>query len=61
MTAALVGDALEHAVWLRRSPLDGVITHSDAGSQGEINRSSQHHDMEVFDGSTSWVDAGVDV
>ena len=33
MTAALVGDALEHAIWLRRAPLDGVITHSDAGSQ----------------------------
>lgn len=33
MTAALVGDALEHAIWLRHAPLDGVITHSDAGSQ----------------------------
>ena len=32
MTAALVTDALEHAVWVRQTMLDGVITHSDAGS-----------------------------
>ena len=35
MTTDLVMDALEMAVWSRRtSLLDGVIAHSDAGSQG---------------------------
>jgi putative transposase len=33
MTAKLVTDALEHAVWTRKTKLDGVIAHSDAGSQ----------------------------
>jgi len=63
MPTALPLDALEMALWTRTQTnqlVEGLILHSDAGSQGEINRSSQHHDMEVFDGSTSWVDAGVD-
>jgi putative transposase len=45
MTAALVIDALNMAAWTRRhTTIDGLICHTDAGSQGEINRSSQHLD-----------------
>ena len=33
MTTDLVMDALEQAVWTRRRPLDGLVAHSDAGSQ----------------------------
>ena len=43
MSAALVIDALNMAAWVRRAvTLAGLICHSDAGSQPEINRSSQH-------------------
>jgi putative transposase len=46
MKTALVLDALEQAVWLRRrdgiGDLSGLIHHSDAGSQSGLNRSSQH-------------------
>jgi transposase InsO family protein len=45
MSAALVVDALNMAAWVRRSvELAGLICHSDAGGQGESNRSSQHLD-----------------
>ena len=37
----LVVDALEMAVW-RRKPSAGLIHHTDHGSQGGFNRSSQH-------------------
>jgi putative transposase len=48
MTAALVVDALNMAAWVRRGvELDGLICHSDAGSQGGLKWSSQHLDMEV--------------
>jgi len=61
MKTAMVLDALEMA---RRSRgnrrLVGLVTHSDAGSQGGINRSSQHLEMEVDDGQTAWVDGDVD-
>jgi putative transposase len=33
MTTSLVMDALEHAIWTRHTMLDGVVAHSDAGSQ----------------------------
>ena len=33
MTTDLVMDALEQAVWTRRRPLEGLVAHSDAGSQ----------------------------
>ena len=33
MTAKLVTDALEHAVWTRKTQLTGLVAHSDAGSQ----------------------------
>ena len=41
MQTSLVLDALTMAVW-RRRPKDSVIIHSDQGSQGVFNRSSQH-------------------
>jgi hypothetical protein len=41
----LVLDTLEHAIWTRRqagvTDLSGLIHHTDAGSQGELNWSSQ--------------------
>jgi transposase InsO family protein len=43
MRTELVEDALKMAFVTRR-PDKGVIFHSDRGSQGEINRSSQHLD-----------------
>lgn len=33
MSTDLVMDALEQAIWARRRPVDGVVAHSDAGSQ----------------------------
>ena len=33
MKADLVLDALEHAIWVRDTELDGLICHSDAGAQ----------------------------
>jgi putative transposase len=50
MRTELVLDALEHALWARDGRLDGLICHSDAGSQGGVNRSSQHL-VEVCDGN----------
>ncbi|SOT46299.1 hypothetical protein F01_700001 [Burkholderia cenocepacia] len=41
MTADLVTDALTMA-WFRRRPAPGALCHSDRGSQGGFNRSSQH-------------------
>jgi putative transposase len=41
MTADLVTDALTMA-WFRRRPPPGALCHSDRGSQGGFNRSSQH-------------------
>ena len=48
MTADLVTDALEMAIFSRRRQLlRGVIAHSDAGSQLGLKESSQHLEMEV--------------
>jgi putative transposase len=48
MTTQLVLDALEHAMWTRGrdgvADLAGLVHHTDAGSQGGFNRSSQHLD-----------------
>jgi transposase InsO family protein len=41
MAADLVCDALQMALWKRKMP-KGVIVHSDRGSQGGFNWSSQH-------------------
>ena len=41
MTSQLVADALMMAVWRRGRPQE-LLHHSDQGSQGRFNRSSQH-------------------
>jgi putative transposase len=41
MTTQLVADALMMAVWRRGKPV-ALLHHSDQGSQGGFNRSSQH-------------------
>ena len=57
MSTALVLDALEHALHTRAAAgvadVTGLISHSDAGSQGGFNWSSQHPVMEVLSGSSS--------
>jgi len=61
MKTDMVLDALEMA---RRSRgnrrLIGLVTHSDAGSQGGFNRWSQHLSEEVVDGQASWMDDSAD-
>src|SRR5205823_45045 len=53
MRTQLVSDALRMAV-ARRRPAPGLIFHSDRGTQGGINRSSQHPTREAY----RWVLAG---
>ncbi|MBI5231029.1 MAG: IS3 family transposase, partial [Coriobacteriales bacterium] len=61
MTAQLVLDALEQAIWTRQrvgapgsGSLESVVAHSDRGSQGGFNRSSQHlESVEVLHGSSA--------
>ena len=57
MPTSLPLDALEMALWTRQRQghssdgrLDGLVHHSDAGSQGGFKWSSQHLDVEVLDG-----------
>jgi putative transposase len=53
MSTQLVLDALEQAVWTRQRTgvrLDSVVAHTDRGSQGGFNWSSQHLNREVLDG-----------
>ena len=52
MKSRLATQALHSAV-TRRGDVSGCIVHSDRGSQGEFNWSSQHLYQEVFDGSSS--------
>jgi hypothetical protein len=58
MQTELVLDALEMAIWARgkdgQRDLSGLVHHTDAGSQGEFNRSSQHLDH----GGARWDDRG---
>ena len=54
LRAELAVDALQMALQ-RRQPAAGLICHSDRGSQGEFNRSSQHLDGEEL----RWQQAGV--
>jgi transposase InsO family protein len=42
MTAQFVTDALVMAIWRRGRP-DALLHHSDRGSRGEFNRSTQHY------------------
>jgi putative transposase len=51
MTSELAAAALRNAIALRAPA--GTIVHSDRGSQGGFNWSSQHLILEVFDGSSS--------
>jgi putative transposase len=64
MTTELVLDTLEMAIWSRGregiEDLSGLVHHTDAGSQGGFNWSSQHLDRGGVDGQTSGLDAGVD-
>uniref|UniRef100_UPI003898F6BE IS3 family transposase n=1 Tax=Cumulibacter manganitolerans TaxID=1884992 RepID=UPI003898F6BE len=58
MNTELVMDCLEHAIWTRNrdgiSDLRGLVHHTDAGSQGGFNWSSQHLDH----GGVRWDDRG---
>jgi putative transposase len=60
MTTDLVLSALEMALWRRDVVRNRLIHHSDKGSQGGFNWSSQHLDRGGVHGQTSGVDAGVD-
>jgi hypothetical protein len=58
MPTALPLDALEMALWIRagnNESVTGMVHHSDAGAQGGINWPSQHLDLEVADGQTTWM------
>jgi transposase InsO family protein len=58
-TAGFVLDALEQAIHARRpSAEDGLIHHSDRGTQGGFNRSSQHG-LSGYDSHWSRASAGV--
>jgi putative transposase len=59
MRTELVVDALQMAV-ARRRPGEGLVHHSDRGSQGGFTRSSQHLDRGGCDGQASGMDEGVD-
>jgi putative transposase len=59
MRTELVTDALGMAI-IRRKPENDTILHSDHGSQGGFNWSSQHLNRGGVDGQASGVDDGVD-
>ena len=59
MQAKMVSDALLMALWRRGKP-SSLMHHSDQGSQGGFNRSSQHLNHGGVYGTTSRVDAKVD-
>ena len=59
MATQLVLDALMMAVW-RRRPKAPVMIHSDQGSQGGFNRSSQHLTQGGVYGPTCKLDAEID-
>ncbi|WUV35051.1 IS3 family transposase [Streptomyces sp. NBC_01483] len=58
--ADLVVAALNMAGATRGGDVRGVIFHSDRGSEGGFNWSSQHLDLGGVDGQASGVDEGVD-
>jgi transposase InsO family protein len=58
MPAELVCSAMQLAI-AQRQPPPGLIAHSDRGSQGGFNRSSQHLDRGVY-GTTRRMDAKID-
>ncbi|WP_396278649.1 DDE-type integrase/transposase/recombinase [Glutamicibacter creatinolyticus] len=61
---AFVKQCLKMALWRRKysnRPVDkGLLHHSDAGSQGGFNWSSQHPDRKGNDGATSGMVEGAD-
>ena len=57
--AKLVCAALRSAYW-QRKPSPGVLVHTDRGSQGVFNRSTQHLNHGGVYGTTRGVDAEVD-
>ncbi|MFJ8187909.1 DDE-type integrase/transposase/recombinase [Streptomyces sp. NPDC096105] len=59
MESRLAATALESAV-ARRGQVAGCVVHSDRGSQGGFNRSSQHLVLGGVDGQASRVDGVVD-
>jgi putative transposase len=60
MTAQLVVDALNMAAWTRRhTTLENLTCHTDAGSQGEFNRSLQHLQRGGVNGKTIGMGEGV--
>ena len=63
MRTALVLDALEQAMWTRArggiADLSGLVHHTDAGSQGGFNWSSQHLHLGGVDGDESETYAGL--
>ena len=62
MRTALVLDTLEQALWARRrdgrGSLAGLVHHTDAGSQGGFNRSSQHLSRDCDDTSEETFGSG---
>ena len=58
LRADLVTNALGMAI-AGRDP-DRTVIHSDRGTQGGFNPSSQHLSMEVCDGQAGWVDDRAD-
>jgi putative transposase len=56
----LVVDAIGMAILRRRPSVNSTILHSDHGTQGGFNRSSQHLDSGGADGQAGWVDDGSD-
>ena len=56
--AELVIDALQMAAWRRRPPEGQTVAHSDHGSQGGLNRSSQHLEHGGADGDDAGAAAG---
>ena len=61
MHTDFVLDTLEQALYARQPERDGaLIHHSDRGSQGGFNRSTQHLNHGGAYGATSRVDAEVD-
>uniref|UniRef100_UPI003898DD3A hypothetical protein n=1 Tax=Microbacterium saperdae TaxID=69368 RepID=UPI003898DD3A len=53
MRTDLVEDALQMAITLRGTLPENVVFHTDRGTQGDFNWSSQHLVQEVSDGSSS--------
>jgi putative transposase len=60
MTTDLVLSAFEMSLRRRDVARDALVHHSDKGSQGGFNWSSQHPDVGGVDGQAGWVDEGAD-